>query len=45
LARRRFSPVFSNPIRVASAAIGNRHTSRIRSHDRSTDDPVVRRRR
>jgi hypothetical protein len=39
------SPVFLNPIRVAWFVIGNRHSSRIRSRNRSTDIPVGRRRR
>jgi hypothetical protein len=39
------SPVFSNPIRVASLLIGNRHSSHTRSRNRSTDNPVGRWRR
>ena len=39
------SPVFLNPIRVASAVIGNRHSSHTRRHDRSTDHSVARWRR
>ena len=39
------SPVFSNPIRVDSAAIGSRHSSRAQSRDRSADNPAGQRRR